>query len=603
MKKRIISIFLVTVLIFSALPLISAPVAAAASPEAEDVQSAVPTADSDWYANETGDDTPNDLYIYNEDDFVAFGAKIGEANSLANATAFDGKVIHIMADLDMSGYANWYNSGIKRGRFFNGIIDGHNHVIRGLKWEYIYSSGTTINTGATYAGLLGGIIVPGTYNDAYGAYAGVFNLGIVDSGITCGAKWIGGLFGSVGNTNQEADTNAIRLIKFENLYIDVDVTSHAQTADSAALGDINSAIYVGGVFGQQYKSFDVEMNNVVYAGDIKVIDETVTDRVGGFIGEFSGINGEHKSTLRMNKCAFYGTVSVKNGYYVSGYIGCVSNAIENDDDSFLIIENCIAAGYMNCGTTAKSGVFFKCGNASAVLVIRNSFYINQYDGIVLSENNDTANSSGVVGNGTNTNVETPAALAQTVIEGYVNTYRGVPELTNPYPTVVPFEIVNIMWRADHASADTSADGFDTAVVGFQSKVAGDSLQLRLIGLVNDMNGDGSLDDEYTSVGFDIVMMSPTGADGTIWSNRDPETNELPVIKTVYTGVRATLASSEETVYSAEELGGDYIYVATVAGIMKNVGEVTFVVRTFHDGADGRIYDDVCTITYDTTVES
>ncbi|MBO5203170.1 MAG: hypothetical protein J6B72_00970 [Clostridia bacterium] len=585
MKKQIISLLLTMVMIFSLIPLASFATVAAA-----------PTVDTTWYDTETTDSHPNDLYIYDENDFVAFGAKLGEAKTTpANATAFDGKVIHIMADLDMAGYANWYNSGNKVGRYFNGIIDGHGHVISNLNWECIYNTGTTnLNTNAKYTGLLGGYIIPGSAkNSTYDCYAGVFNLGFVNCSMTTGALYCGGLFGAIGADNSGEGT---RTMRFENLYVDVDVTSYAETADSATKGNTNASIYVGGIASYFGKGYDAEMNNVVYAGDIEIKDQTATDRIGGFLGEYAAINGSYKSTLLMKNCAFYGTIDVNDGAYVSGFIGVVSNAIENDDDSFLRFENCIAAGYLDLGYTGNNGVFFKTGNASAKLRIKDCYYIDQFsNNVVLQLNNDA---KGTIENlDTNTKVDSPSALAAMEIDGYANMPHGTLSLEAPVPTVIPVGVVNFIWRTNHLKSE----GFDTtnyatAFRGFQTKVDGMVYKLRLVGLVNDMNGDGTLDDEYKAVGFDIVLLSHTAADGSQWTSSEP-------ITTVYTSVKAKLDenSDEETSLSAAELGGDNIFVATVGAVPVNVGEVTFIVKTFHDTVDGRVYDDVFTVTYDTAV--
>ena len=44
-------------------------------------------------------------------------------------------------------------------------------------------------------------------------------------------------------------------------------------------------------------------------------------------------------------------------------------------------------------------------------------------------------------------------------------------------------------------------------------------------------------------------------------------------------------------------------MATVTGVKQNVGNVTFVVKTFHDTDEGRYYDDFYVITYNTVTFS
>ena len=55
----------------------------------------------------------------------------------------------------------------------------------------------------------------------------------------------------------------------------------------------------------------------------------------------------------------------------------------------------------------------------------------------------------------------------------------------------------------------------------------------------------------------------------------------------------------DTNFSANALGGDYIFVACVTGVRKDLGDVTFIVKTFHDDASGnRVWDDVYVFGFD-----
>ena len=149
--------------------------------------------------------------------------------------------------------------------------------------------------------------------------------------------------------------------------------------------------------------------------------------------------------------------------------------------------------------------------------------------------------------------------------------------------------INVAYMVGHVSEDTAIDGYNTAFAGYQNTDFVDGFSnIRLIGVVNVMNENSSLDDEYTAVGFEVEMISPK-----TWNNKT-DTDAAPKITTVYSSVL-----EGETPKSASDLGGDYIFVATITGVKQNVGDVTFVVKTFHDTDDGRVYDDAYVITYNT----
>lgn len=647
MKKQIISLLLTMVMIFSLIPLASFATVAA-----------VPTVDTDWYDTETADSHPNDLYIYNEDDFAAFGKKINSESATTATDYFTGKVVHIMADLDMSEYSAWYTNGPKRGRFFDGIIDGHGHTISGLKLPV-----STANTNNTLSGLLAGCIIPGTENTTYGCNAGVFNLTIVDSEISTGSNYCGGLFGSigVGGTNNYCTGTVV----FKNLDLDIDISS---TAD-----------YVGGIIGES-RMDDVEFENCIVRGDIdgttriggyigynygqrttftnctSQVNINGTTSLGGFVGTTSQNGGSKVNKLWFDDCLYSGkiystTTTETNSVYLGGFVGCAGSyksetegrpaQLEMDNIAFYgtiecdgwanqsgaiigalpkyststaSVSNAIVGGHVKTGVNADGESSSYLKRTAGIVYAGCTFTINKViaftTAIYVDSNqqeqeltkltgtsgwygkanvDDIAPTTSATGHKTTTAAE---MLGTDVNSTYVPT--GFTTMPGAYP--LPVGVVNHAWEDNHVSADTATDGFKTAFRGFQTKVEGMVYKLRLVGLVNDMNGDGTLDDEYKAVGFDIVLLSHTAADGSQWTSSEP-------ITTVYTSVKAKLDenSDEETSLSAAELGGDNIFVATVGAVPVNVGEVTFIVKTFHDTADGRVYDDVFTVTYDTAV--
>lgn len=644
MKKQIISLLLTMVMIFSLIPLASFSTVAAIT-------------HTDWYTAETSDTHPNDLYIDTEAEFEAFGKEINMQSATTKSDSFTGKVIHITKDLDMSNCTTWYANGPKRGRFFDGIIDGHGHTISGLKLPV-----STANTNNTLSGLLAGCIIAGTENTTYGCNAGVFNLKITNSEISTSSNYCGGLFGSIGQGGTNNYTTG--KIVFKNLDIDVAIESSAtivggivgesrmddvEFENCIVRGTLSGTTITGGYIGNNYGQRTTFTNctsqvnisgttklggfvgvssqnggskvnklwfyDCVYSGKITSSDESTATQLGGFIGCAGGNKDESNgrpAQVVMDNVAFYGAIECVGWANQSG---AIIGALPKYSTSTASVTNAIVGGSIKTGVNADGISSSYVKRTAGIIYAGCTFSINKVvafvSGIYVDANGQEQELTNLTGSGGwygKANVEDVAPttsatghstttaenmLGTDVESKYVPT--GFTTMPGAYP--LPIGVVNHAWEDNHVSEDTATDGYKTSFRGFQTKVDGLVYECRLVGLVNDMNGDGKLDDEYEAVGFDIVLVSHSAADGSQWTNSD-------AINTVYTSVLAQLedGTGEESL-TAEKLGGDYIFVTTVQVPTNLDKDVTFLVKTFHDTENGRVYDDVYTVTFDTTVSA
>lgn len=573
MKKRILSIFLAAVMVLSMIHLVVFTIVASGSETGGDgvVKDANGNvaADEEWY-----DANVTDLYIWDVSDMLAYGKEMANHDNFSSDFAFDGQVIHIMADLDMSEVANWFDY-IKRGRVFSGIIDGHGHTISNLKWNGVYDAQGVIDRENTYGGLLGGLIVPGTDtapNSEYNAYAGVFDLSIVDSSIQTGGFWAGSLFGAAHAPEGSFFDTVEKPCVFENIYVDVDVTTYAETkyktwtnADTyetlrgAGVDGIwnnayvGSAVYVGGLIGACNYGTDTIINDTVFAGSVVVADNTFTDCVGGFVGEVLGISENSKSTFKVSNSAMYGTVNVKSSDYKAAVVGVISNDVTADNIWF---DGCISAGTIKFGGPKNSHPFTNPSSGDAKVGISNCYYAPFFvNETKVSFGTKVSNSRFELSN--NTEVATSDSLKTVSIEGYVN-------MPNEATLPVPVGVVNMV-------RGTSEN--KTQYLGYQ--IGTDSIRFVA----------GGDDTTYTSVGFDVSVFT----EGTLVSGGIKHDTT-----TVYSSVQGTVNGVDKT-YSSTEFGVNYLYTIICENIPANK-EITFVVKTYHVADTDTVYDDVYVIT-------
>ena len=474
---------------------------------------------------------------------------LGFSELLSAGTTFAGKTITLGADIDLNeGWSTGTSAPVNRwadvsAKNFGGNFNGKGNTVSG-----IYLSSTSENSTAVFGIALDGAVVE--------------DLAILNSYIN--AKAIcGGLFAYMTEGT----------VTVKNVYCDVDLTFSGQQGGG----------FMGWLYGGTFN-----IDNCVYAGDI-VGTKTGAAYIGGFVGYTAHKNyttDEAPVTLNISNSAFYGSVS---GKYVGGILGRMGHS-ENCYTNVKIID-CIVAGTVNnTDTVGYCGAFYGGTQSASVntVTITDCYYTESTDNGEVKD--QPIGSSAKVGeaqkpvegsNYTNVTDNSLRGINATAPNGFVSMPEGY---------AMPVGVVNMVADMKHVSRDTALDGFETAYAGYQHSTT--DPDIRLVGLVNVMGDDSSLSNEYTGIGFDIVMMTESGKE---WSNK--VNGKLPVITTVYTAV---IEAGKETPTAASTLGGDYIFVATVDGIRSNVGTLTFVVKTFHDNVDGtRVYDDVRVISYDT----
>ncbi len=326
---------------------------------------------------------------------------------------------------------------------------------------------------------------------------------------------------------------------FKNVYVDVDIESDES--------------YVGGLVGYINNS-SVEITNCAVDGAL-----TAKKAVGGFVGH-NGVSDVAQLTI--SNCGFYGSVSGESN--VAAFAGANGKSSNN---TVLNFKNVLCVG-----TVTGSGNVLVGANASKNAVgVSNAVASSIVTGADVS---DCTVVSDALLKGNNANGMPPEFVA--LQEGYA----------------VPYGVVNFLrykWISDSKTRKA------TEYIGYQEATDNPEgeLEIRLSALLNDGKSGASIEG-FSAVGYDISL-SRRLSNGTLktWNNTDGGSS--PEIKKVYTSAIYGGVSK-----SAESLGGDYIFVACIGGIRKQVGELIITVRTFYcDEAGTRVYGDTAVIVLDT----
>ena len=454
---------------------------------------------------------------------------LGFADLIGEGKTFKGKTVNIAQNISIPTGIEWQDMG---GKSFAGTLDGNGNTISGLHM-------TSYSAGCGFFGNVG----------SYGTT--VKNLCVKDSSITTtdvDQAHCGGFFGVVNG-----------YCSIENTYADIDITA----AKTASTPDVHG---IGGFIGCAFASASLNIKNSVSVGELTTKGNVAM--VGGLVGLVD--SGDGSANVNITDSAVYGTVKA-NGNSTGLIVGRAKSG-----GTRVALTNVIAAATLDITTDYTAhGAFAGAIQGGAAFKIASSVY--------------TANKA--IGSG---NATDPSDYSSTTLN----------ELKKTVPTDFKTWIIdanrnngyllpiNVAYMLKHVSEDTADDGYSTAFAGYQSTAFKDGFcDIRLIGVVNDIDKDGFLDDEYTAGGFEVEMLEYE------WSNKTDD-GKAPQITTVYTSVL-----DGDTPISASELGGDYVFVATVTGVKQNVGNVTFVVKTFHDTDEGRYYDDFYVITYNTVTFS
>ncbi|MBR4013759.1 MAG: hypothetical protein IKJ00_05625 [Clostridia bacterium] len=428
-------------------------------------------------------------------------------------------------------------------------------------WESWSSSNAPQNTWTpignntnTFAGTFdgNGKTVSGIYISSTTGYIGLFggvsgtvkNLTVDKSYIYSSANYVGGITGVVTGTVE----NCINYATIEGGDIgDGGIAGNCEggtLTKCANYGKISGTQYVAGIIGRLIGNVSQCLNEGEISGT-------------QYIGGIAGITGKTNPGIVSNCINLGEVMSSKDS--AGGIVGRYGNANSCD------ISDCINIGAVSAASL--NGAIFGSSKSGNSVTVSN----NYYDSNTSSAPSYGANNSGVADATGYTTEELKGVGIVSKLKldtkYWMNTENGYPVLK-------------------------ALTAFDTSYTGYQfTEFSEGYCDLRFIGVVNDKDGDGSLDDEYLAVGFEIEMTSPKA-----WNNKISD-GKAPSITTVYTSV---MEGGKAEATDAYELCGDYIFVTSVRGIKQGVGEVTFTVKVFHDELDGeRVYDDSYVITYDT----
>ena len=136
------------------------------------------------------------------------------------------------------------------------------------------------------------------------------------------------------------------------------------------------------------------------------------------------------------------------------------------------------------------------------------------------------------------------------------------------------------WKISYPVEETPAATAKTEFVGYQtSAAANDKFNLRLVGIMNDTDIS-----QYAKVGFKVKATYGT-----------TEMNKTQDITTVYESITAT-SGSNYTEYTAEALGGSYIFALNCLNVPANAGAITFEVTTYYQLEGSEVVEEA-TVTF------
>ena len=302
----------------------------------------------------------------------------------------------------------------------------------------------------------------------------------------------------------------------------------------------SSGSNTGGLLG--YGLSDIVMSNCVFVGEMKITNG------GGFVGAYGITTGE-AINLTIEKSAFYGELIIGDETDGVGTIVGKVGRSKGGRKATVSFENVIVGGVIP--TSLKDAMAVKC-----------------HDEVEISYQN-------VYSSSTNENLP----------DGFV---------TLPWGYAMPRGVVNFS-RMHSERAETTVAS--TKYVGFQTTAVDDTyFNIRLSAVTND-GKDGIGLDGISAIGFEIEMRAEIDGTEKIWRNSTD--GVCPTVNKVFTSIMGKSDDDRDTNFSANALGGDYIFVACVTGVRKDLGDVTFIVKTFHDDASGnRVWDDVYVFGFD-----
>lgn len=632
--KKLLALFLTLCMLLSVVSVMAVTVGA----DGETADATALTPDTAWYDNHKEE---TDLYIGTAAELLGFSKLIStqlrannENSDLdtvdASKKIFLGKTVHITADIDLNpGWTAGATAPLNKwlaGNYtcFTGMIDGGGHTI----------SGIYLSTVANHTGIFGNL-KGGTEEKP----VGVKNLTVKNSYITSTANIVGGLFGGI----PASEANKGRHVLIENINMEITIVG-ATTEVGSVFGYVTSGnnvtirncnfrnticgaatTNIGGIIGQcggvvnllnnyvnntqiwetladavkpdknsparpssqsggavgcVVSGSTLTVRNTVVASTMKTVNSKINVRpTGGFVGV-----SQKNSTVTIENSMFCGIDNSLNNWN-GGFIGIVSGTAK--------IDKCIGAGVL---TPAPWTVDFNASGAiigqaqTNTIEVSNCLYTDIYlavkdVGYVLAESmvglkKDGKNPEEV--KKTNNHHVTPAQITGLAAAEKL-TAAGMTDWTVTTTGLpLPRSIVTTFGETILAKAD-EAETPVTKLAGYQvSDAADNKFDLRLVATLKLADDNKTVTDgkvsNYTAVGFRVVANY-----GTTTKAKDYTTDM------VYSAISGyTKGETAVTKYTAESLGGDYLFVLPCRNVPANAGVITMEVTTYYTAADGTV---------------
>ena len=620
--KKLLALFLTLCMLLSVVSVMAVNVGA----DGETADATALEPDTAWYDNHK---EATDLYIGTAAELLGFSKLISTQLSANNENSdldtvdaskkiFLGKTVHITADIDLNpGWTAGETAPLNKWladsyHCFTGMIDGGGHTISG-----IYLSTTANHTGI-FGNLKGGTAEKPV---------GVKNLTVKNSYVTSSKNIVGGLFGAI----PASENNKGRHVLIENINMEITI--------------VGATTEVGSVFGYVTSGNNVTIRNCFFQNTVR---GTATEKVGGIIGGASGtieiqnnyVNNTHiweKGSNVMRAGGVIGfadksaALTIRNTVVAStmntvssninvrptgGFVGeshqnanvtiensmfCgIDNSLNNWNGGFIgivkgtaKIDKCIGAGVL---TPAPWTVDFNASGAiigqaqTNTIEVSNCLYTDIYlavknAGYILAES-----MVGLLKNGkdpeevkkTNNHHVTPAEITGLAAAEKL-TAAGMTDWTVTTTGLpLPRSIVTTFGETILAKAD-AAETPVTKLAGYQvSDAADNKFDLRLVATLKLADDNKTVTDgkvsNYTAVGFRVVANY-----GTTTKSKDYTTDMVYSAISGYTKGETTV-----TEYTAESLGGDYLFVLPCRNVPADAGVITMEVTTYYTAADGTV---------------
>jgi hypothetical protein len=320
------------------------------------------------------------LQIGSANELLAFAQNVNNGNN------YEGKIIALTSDIDISGLTNWPSIGHTPSKPFYGIFDGRNHTISGLtvvdrvtQWSQVGLFGTlrgatiknlkvsTSNAGVNATSSVGA--VAGLITDGKVALHTVLDNVHVTGSVSASSFSVGLLVGrietvmpnstvTINNCTAEGTAASLGNGNVGGLvgYVNAKSNGGAVTIrNSSAHVDVSGQKnYVGGFAGSLENSYTTATNTIE---NCKTSGNVVNE--GSYTGGFTGSMKNFIVTNSAVEGGEEGNTVIGQGSYVGGFVGFIDNLIQSGRSS---ISNCYTGNSeINSATTVSGGATYTGG--------------------------------------------------------------------------------------------------------------------------------------------------------------------------------------------------------------------------------------------------